>query len=137
MPGADSDATELFVRSVKCTGDVPPALVGSSVTYLGGHAYVFGGRALHNGKLSNDIYACDLQTFKWRRVDAGAPDAQTPAATPTQPAAPGQTGEQQARARMAAMVAPPPARFFHSTTAFRHYLIVFGGMGLDVDPDAP
>ncbi|KAJ2717048.1 hypothetical protein H4R19_000215 [Coemansia spiralis] len=139
MAGAESDMTELFVHSAKCTGDVPPALVGSSATYLGGRAYVFGGRALHSGKLSNDIYACDLQTFKWRRVDSGggAADAQTPAQTPTQPGTPVARTEQQARARAAEMVAPPPARFFHSATAFRHYLIVFGGMGLDVDPDAP
>ncbi|KAJ2785519.1 hypothetical protein H4R18_000464 [Coemansia javaensis] len=119
MPGAEHDLTELFVRSFKCTGDVPPALVGSSVTYLRGHAYVFGGRALHSARLSNDIYACDLQTYQWRRIGAG--DER-----------PGTAG-----ARPPGAAPPPPPRFFHSATAFRQYLVVFGGMGLDVDPDAP
>ncbi|KAJ2470556.1 hypothetical protein GGI02_002851 [Coemansia sp. RSA 2322] len=101
MAGPENDLTELFIRNFKCTGDVPPALVGSSATYVGGHAYVFGGRALHSGKLSSDMYVCDLGTFAWRRVNAG--------------------GQQ------------PAARFFHSATAFRQFLVVFGGMGLDGD----
>ncbi|KAJ2449864.1 hypothetical protein EV183_004650 [Coemansia sp. RSA 2336] len=113
MPAVENDLTELFVRSFKCTGDVPPALVGSSVTYLDGRAYVFGGRALHSGKLSNDVYVCDLRAYQWRRIEA--PEAASP------PDA----------------VAAPSPRFFHSTTAFKHYLVVFGGMGLDTDPDAP
>ncbi|KAJ2157748.1 hypothetical protein GGF46_004281 [Coemansia sp. RSA 552] len=105
MPPAENDLTELFIRSFKCTGEVPPALVGSSLAYLNGSAYVFGGRALHSGKLSNDIYACDLRSYQWRRIEPGEE-------------------------------APAP-RFFHSATAFRHYLIVFGGMGLDADPETP
>ncbi|KAJ2786669.1 hypothetical protein GGI15_001343 [Coemansia interrupta] len=110
MPAADNDLTELFIRSFKCTGDVPPALVGSSVAYLDGKAYVFGGRALHSGKLSNDTYVCELRNFAWRRIDteAGSNDNS---------------------------VAPPSPRFFHSCTAFKHYLIVFGGMGLDAEAD--
>ncbi|KAJ1738779.1 hypothetical protein LPJ68_005268 [Coemansia sp. RSA 1086] len=113
MPAVENDLTELFVRSFKCTGDVPPALVGSSVTYLGGQAYVFGGRALHSGKLSNDVYVCDLRAYQWRRIEASE------AASPPD------------------AVAAPSPRFFHSATAFKHYLVVFGGMGLDTDPDAP
>ncbi|KAJ2754404.1 hypothetical protein H4S06_003587 [Coemansia sp. BCRC 34490] len=34
-----------------------------------------------------------------------------------------------------AAAAPPAPRFFHSATAFKHYLIVYGGMGLDSDGD--
>ncbi|KAJ1735795.1 hypothetical protein LPJ61_000344, partial [Coemansia biformis] len=148
MSGTEGDLTELFVRGFKCTGDVPPALVGSSVTYLSGQAYVFGGRALHSGKLSNDIYTCDLQTYKWRCLEAVSsaqppaqqPPAQQPSEQPVeQPQHPGHqpTQKPQPRAERSDMAPPPPARFFHSATAFRHYLIVFGGMGLDVDPDAP
>ncbi|KAJ2417351.1 hypothetical protein GGI10_000277 [Coemansia sp. RSA 2530] len=104
MPTTENDLTELFIRSFKCSGDVPPALVGSSVTYLNGHAYVFGGRALHSGKLSNDIYICAFENFVWRRLDL----------------------ENNL----------PSARFFHSATAYQHYLVVFGGMGLDGDDAA-
>ncbi|KAJ2128384.1 hypothetical protein GGH17_004429, partial [Coemansia sp. RSA 788] len=111
MPAGEGDLTELFIRSFKCTGDVPPALVGSSVTYLDGYAYVFGGRALHSGKLSNDMYACDLRTYNWRRIDVGTAEIE------------------------GAIDAPSP-RFFHSCTAFKHYMVVFGGMGLDTDGDA-
>ncbi|KAI9502015.1 hypothetical protein BX070DRAFT_193794, partial [Coemansia spiralis] len=118
MPAAENDLTELYIRSFKCTGDVPPALVGSSVTYLDGQAYVFGGRTLHTGKLSNDIYICDLRTFQWRRLNSTEPRNQPPAADTKNHA-----------------IASPSPRFFHSTTSFKHYLIVFGGMGLDVDND--
>ncbi|KAJ2754689.1 hypothetical protein GGI19_002216 [Coemansia pectinata] len=105
MPTTENDLTELFIRSFKCSGDVPPALVGSSATYLNGRAYVFGGRALHSGKLSNDIYICDFENFSWRRLELD-------------------DNEQ------------PSARFFHSATAYKHFLVVFGGMGLDGDDAA-
>ncbi|KAJ2101259.1 hypothetical protein GGI09_001853 [Coemansia sp. S100] len=105
MPTTENDLTELFIRSFKCSGDVPPALVGSSATYLNGRAYVFGGRALHSGKLSNDIYICDFENFVWRRLELD--DADTPS-----------------------------ARFFHSATAYKDFLVVFGGMGLDGDDTA-
>lgn len=98
---AESDLTELFIRSYKCTGTVPPPLIGSSVTYLNGQAYVFGGRILQggSGKLSSDIYICDLRTFVWRQVKSSE--------------------------------GGPAPRFFHSATGFQDYLVVFGGMGLD------
>ncbi|KAJ2745675.1 hypothetical protein GGI20_002000 [Coemansia sp. BCRC 34301] len=115
MPAAENDLTELFIRSFKCSGDVPPALVGSSATYLGGRAYVFGGRALHSGKLSNDIYICDLEHFVWRRLELAS------------------TSENEDDE---GVVVQPSARFFHSATAYRHYLVVFGGMGLDGDDSA-
>ncbi|ORX70634.1 galactose oxidase [Linderina pennispora] len=99
MPSTELDASELFIRGHKCTGDVPPALVGSSLTYLDGKAYVFGGRSLHTGQLSSDLFVCDLGTFAWRRLA-------------------GTSGTS------------PAARFFHSATAFRQFIIVFGGMGL-------
>ncbi|KAJ2359504.1 hypothetical protein IWW50_000117 [Coemansia erecta] len=118
MPGGENDLTELFIRSFKCTGDVPPALVGSSVTYLDGYAYVFGGRALHSGKLLNDMYACDLRSYHWRRIDIS-------------------DGADDRKSTTQGVVGPPAPRFFHSATAFRQYLVVFGGMGLDSDPEAP
>ncbi|KAJ2219666.1 hypothetical protein IWW45_009285, partial [Coemansia sp. RSA 485] len=123
MPAADNDLTELFIRSFKCTGDVPPALVGSSVTYLDGKAYVFGGRALHSGKLSNDIYICELRNFVWRRIEACNNSSIASSSSNNN------TASDEAAAD------PPSPRFFHSCTAFKHYLIVFGGMGLDADGD--
>ncbi|KAJ2610340.1 hypothetical protein H4S08_003654 [Coemansia sp. RSA 1365] len=124
MPATESDLTELFIRSFKCTGDVPPALVGSSVTYLNGYAYVFGGRALHSGKLSNDMFACNLREYHWRRIETSE--------APVQPQNDVESNNKQPEVSLA-----PSPRFFHSATAFQHYLIVFGGMGLDTDPDAP
>ncbi|KAJ1987170.1 hypothetical protein GGI25_006001 [Coemansia spiralis] len=137
MPAAENDLTELYIRSFKCTGDVPPALVGSSVTYLDGQAYVFGGRTLHTGKLSNDIYICDLRTFQWRRLNSTEP-RKSPLGTS---AAYSSTQHQEHGGQPPAAdtknhaIASPSPRFFHSTTSFKHYLIVFGGMGLDVDND--
>ncbi|KAJ1811378.1 hypothetical protein LPJ75_004118, partial [Coemansia sp. RSA 2598] len=137
MPAADNDLTELFIRSFKCTGDVPPALVGSSVTYLDGKAYVFGGRALHSGKLSNDIYVCELRNFVWRRIEA---DSGSGSANPNASGGGSGSGNSNNDGSTGiadeAMTAPPSPRFFHSCTAFKHYLIVFGGMGLDADADA-
>ncbi|KAJ2724475.1 hypothetical protein GGI07_001906 [Coemansia sp. Benny D115] len=126
MPAAENDLTELFIRSYKCTGDVPPALVGSSVTYLAGRAYVFGGRALHSGKLSNDIYVCELRSFVWRRIEFNDNSA---ASTPRVPGLP------PASHAVPHQCPPPSPRFFHSSTAFKQYLVVFGGMGLDSDTD--
>ncbi|KAJ1902070.1 hypothetical protein LPJ66_000319 [Kickxella alabastrina] len=120
MPTAENDLTELFIKSFKCTGDVPPALVGSSVTYLDGQAYVFGGRALHSGKLSNDMYMCDLRSFLWRRIDVA-----------DEPTIPAEDSDSAATLQCAL----PAPRFFHSVTAFKHYLVVFGGMGLDSDAE--
>ncbi|KAI7835193.1 hypothetical protein BX661DRAFT_139347, partial [Kickxella alabastrina] len=121
MATAENDLTELFIKSFKCTGDVPPALVGSSVTYLDGQAYVFGGRALHSGKLSNDMYMCDLRSFLWRRIDAA-----------NEPTIPAEDSDGAATFQCAL----PAPRFFHSVTAFKHYLVVFGGMGLDSDAES-
>ncbi|KAJ2086466.1 hypothetical protein IW140_005613 [Coemansia sp. RSA 1813] len=154
MPAAENDLTELYIRSFKCTGDVPPALVGSSLTYLEGNAYVFGGRALHTGKLSNDIYICDLKSHQWRRINtsqkqqlnSGAmADSQTNTSAQQQQQQQKQQQQQQEEATsnsqpvspLAMPTSVPPApRFFHSATAFKHYMIVYGGMGLDVDNDA-
>ncbi|KAJ2551350.1 hypothetical protein EV175_003725 [Coemansia sp. RSA 1933] len=133
MPAAENDLTELYIRSFKCTGDVPPALVGSSLTYLEGNAYVFGGRALHTGKLSNDIYICDLKSYQWRRINTSQ-KSQTDLSAHQQVAS---SGDSQTDAPPTMPTAAPPApRFFHSATAFKHYMIVYGGMGLDIDGEA-
>ncbi|KAJ2605176.1 hypothetical protein EV177_006214, partial [Coemansia sp. RSA 1804] len=136
MPAAENDLTELYIRSFKCTGDVPPALVGSSVTYLDGHAYVFGGRTLHTGKLSNDIYTCDLRNYQWRRIDTAQTQQQTGKSdAKTSPLIQQQQQSPSGMQPTTAAAAPPAPRFFHSATAFKHYLIVYGGMGLDSDGD--
>ncbi|KAJ1905034.1 hypothetical protein LPJ81_002149 [Coemansia sp. IMI 209127] len=135
MPAAENDLTELYIRSFKCTGDVPPALVGSSLTYLDGNAYVFGGRALHTGKLSNDIYICDLKSYQWRRINTSQKQ-QTDASSPHQKQQPSSSDSQPDSPLAMPTAAPPAPRFFHSATAFKHYMIVYGGMGLDIDGDA-
>ncbi|KAJ1675130.1 hypothetical protein EV182_001876, partial [Spiromyces aspiralis] len=47
--------TSLFINTVECSGDVPPPLIGSSLTYLNGKAYLFGGRTISSGALSSQI----------------------------------------------------------------------------------
>jgi Kelch motif/BTB/POZ domain len=82
------------------SGDIPPPLVGASVTVLNGHAYVFAGRLVSSRKMTNSLYILDLQTLQWTR-HIPTPDNER-AANP---------------------------RYFHSAEAYQNQIIFFGGMG--------
>lgn len=81
-------------------GDIPPPLVGASVTVLNGHAYVFAGRLVSSRKMTNSLYILDLNTLEWSR-HIPTPDSEA-AANP---------------------------RYFHSAEAYQNQIIFFGGMG--------
>ncbi|KAH8549763.1 hypothetical protein BGW37DRAFT_534969 [Umbelopsis sp. PMI_123] len=82
------------------SGDIPPPLVGASVTVLNGHAYVFAGRLVSSRKMTNSLYILDLKTLQWTR-HIPPPDSERPA----------------------------NPRYFHSAEAYHNQIIFFGGMG--------
>ncbi|KAI9289567.1 hypothetical protein BC943DRAFT_314653 [Umbelopsis sp. AD052] len=82
------------------SGDIPPPLVGASVTVLDGHAYVFAGRLVSSRKMTNSLYILDLKTLEWTR-HIPTPDNEK-AASP---------------------------RYFHSAEAYQNQIVFFGGMG--------
>ncbi|OAD66056.1 hypothetical protein PHYBLDRAFT_128711, partial [Phycomyces blakesleeanus NRRL 1555(-)] len=83
------------------TGDIPPALVGASTTFVNNAVYVFGGRLATNHQITNHLYILNLNTYVWTRHFA-APDS----------------------------AHPPQPRHFHSMSVHKNqYLVLFGGMG--------
>lgn len=89
-----------FTTETKPTqGDVPPPLVGATVTSVGDKLYLFGGRMTSTRQMTNHLYILDLVSLCWTRHIA-EPDSP----------------------------APPQPRYFHSTNLYGKYLVVFGGM---------
>ncbi|ORX58172.1 galactose oxidase [Hesseltinella vesiculosa] len=87
------------VRSSK--GEVPPPLVGPSITVAGDQIFVFGGRLVSNRKMTNQLYVMDVHTQTWTRY-IPSPDSDK----------------------------PPSPRYFHSANVYKkNALIIFGGMG--------
>ncbi|CAO3642438.1 unnamed protein product [Cunninghamella blakesleeana] len=78
------------------TGEVPPPLVGASITNVGNHVYVFGGKKTTTTtkdpikKMTNNMYILNLETLEWQQ-HISSPDSEK----------------------------PPSPRYFHSATAFR------------------
>ncbi|KAI0036523.1 galactose oxidase [Vararia minispora EC-137] len=87
------------------TGDVPPKLVGASTTVVGNKVYVYGGRLVTERRMVTDMWAFDLNTLVWKRMDQLADDEL------------------------------PVSRYFHSADLWDHYLVVFGGMGINSDAE--
>ncbi|CAO1632407.1 unnamed protein product [Parajaminaea phylloscopi] len=124
--------SSLAVRWSACRGDVPPPLVGASTAVVSRSSqeehhhtvgqdaaptdklYLFGGRLVSSRKMTNDMYALDLETLVWEKIDMLAGEAD-------------QGAEQQAR---------PEPRYFHSCDVWNGKLIMFGGMGHDPRNDA-
>ncbi|CAG8589286.1 160_t:CDS:2, partial [Paraglomus occultum] len=50
------------------TGDIPPPLVGASMTVIGTKLYLFAGRLVSSRKMTNDLYILDLETFIWTKI---------------------------------------------------------------------
>ncbi|CAO3689421.1 unnamed protein product [Rhizopus stolonifer] len=98
-PGPKQSISDLTTQKKTTHGDVPPALVGASTTMIDNHLYVFGGRVASTRQMTNHMYTLHLPTLSWVRHIA-SPDS----------------------------AAPPSPRYFHSATAYKHYLVVFGGM---------
>lgn len=103
MVGALS-VTDLSTLIKKTKGQVPPSLVGCSITNVGDKIYVFGGRLATTKQMTNHLYIMDLRTLVWHR-HIGSPDS----------------------------AHPPCARYFHSATVYRHFIVYFGGMNYGAD----
>ncbi|CAO3593261.1 unnamed protein product [Absidia cylindrospora] len=86
------------IRSSK--GEVPPPLVGPSVTMAGDQLFVFGGRLVSTRKMTNQLFVMDVNTQTWIR-HIPSPDSDK----------------------------PPTPRYFHSASVYKRSLIIFGGMG--------
>ncbi|KAF8195477.1 galactose oxidase [Pholiota molesta] len=91
----------------KTTGDVPAKLVGASTTVVGSKMYLFGGRLVTERRMVSDLYAFDLETFVWERLQSFPEDD------------------------------IPRARYFHSADAWNGHLVVFGGMSNQPDSINP
>ncbi|KAI8365372.1 uncharacterized protein BYT42DRAFT_505692 [Radiomyces spectabilis] len=81
-------------------GEVPPPLVGASVTVVDDLVFVFAGRLVSSRKMTNHIYVLDLKTLTWTR-HIPSPDSDK----------------------------PPKPRYFHSASVYKKKIIIFGGMG--------
>ncbi|ORX45126.1 galactose oxidase, partial [Hesseltinella vesiculosa] len=81
-------------------GDIPPPLVGSSISVVGDQVFVFAGRLVTSRKMTNHLYVLDLKSLVWSR-HIPPPDSEK---------------------------APKP-RYFHSVNVYGRLLVVFGGMG--------
>ncbi|KAF7723216.1 hypothetical protein EC973_002291 [Apophysomyces ossiformis] len=90
---------DLTMETRPTTGEIPPALVGSSTTVVGDQLFVFGGRLAKSRKMINHLYILNLTTLTWSRHIA-PPDS----------------------------ASPPQPRYFHSVNVYKHYLVIFGGM---------
>ncbi|GAA6020559.1 hypothetical protein JCM10207_008668 [Rhodosporidiobolus poonsookiae] len=58
----------------KTRGDVPPALVGASVTLVGDSLYVFGGRPVDERGMVSSLYSLDLRNLLWTLHSASSSD---------------------------------------------------------------
>ncbi|KAI7869333.1 hypothetical protein BDF14DRAFT_1951152 [Spinellus fusiger] len=82
------------------SGQVPPPLVGASVSVVGDYVFVFGGRLVTSRKMTNHMYVLDMATLTWTR-HIPPPDSER----------------------------PPHPRYFHSASVHGNTIVVFGGMG--------
>ncbi|PWN94156.1 hypothetical protein FA10DRAFT_264725 [Acaromyces ingoldii] len=112
-----------------CEGEVPPPMVGASLTLVdsgphAGQAYLFGGRLASTRKLTNDLYELNLTTLRWRKLFAGseADDAPGPSSPSSSSSSPFASSSKQ-----------PIQRYFHSCDLWKNKLVVFGGMGFHKD----
>ncbi|KAG0350392.1 hypothetical protein BG005_010100 [Podila minutissima] len=116
-PGLQS-ISDLTTTSRITTGDIPPPLVGATMTIVDDKLYLFGGRLIQNRLMTNALYILSLSEFHWRNV------SEIVNVAPTKPAVgdPGAEDENE-------MAAPPTERYFHSANAYKNSIVFFGGMG--------
>ncbi|KAI8328894.1 hypothetical protein BC941DRAFT_463863 [Chlamydoabsidia padenii] len=92
------------IRSSK--GEVPPPLVGPSVTMAGDQLFVFGGRLVSTRKMTNQLFVMDINTHVWTR-HIPSPDSDK----------------------------PPSPRYFHSASVYKRSLNNNNSNGLCVVED--
>ncbi|KAF9177717.1 hypothetical protein BGZ51_008449 [Haplosporangium sp. Z 767] len=116
-PGLQS-ISDLTTTSRITTGDIPPPLVGATMTIVDDKLYLFGGRLIQNRQMTNNLYILHLEEFRWENV------SEIVNVAPAKPAVgdPGAEDENE-------MSAPPAERYFHSANAYKNMIVFFGGMG--------
>ncbi|KAF9020988.1 hypothetical protein BGZ52_002102 [Haplosporangium bisporale] len=122
-PGLQS-ISDLTTTSRITTGDIPPPLVGATMTIVDDKLYLFGGRLIQNRLMTNSLYILNLSEFHWRNVSEIVNVAPVESAIGD----PGAEDENE-------MAAPPTERYFHSANAYKNSIVFFGGMG--PTPNAP
>ncbi|KAJ7708302.1 hypothetical protein B0H17DRAFT_917185 [Mycena rosella] len=93
--------SEMVVHYRETIGDVPPRLIGASITLGGQKLYLFGGSlaSASETRLLSALYAFDLELLKWERIKPAPEDS------------------------------VPNARYFHTADMWNNHLVVFGGLG--------
>ncbi|KAK3846173.1 MAG: hypothetical protein J3R72DRAFT_363681, partial [Linnemannia gamsii] len=104
-PGLQS-ISDLTTTSRITTGDIPPPLVGATMTIVDDKLYLFGGRLIQSRLMTNALYILHLEEFRWENV------SEIVNVLPPQAAS-----------------APPAERYFHSANAYKNMIVFFGGMG--------
>ncbi|KAF9572361.1 hypothetical protein EC968_010014 [Mortierella alpina] len=116
-PGLQS-ISDLTTTSRITTGDIPPPLVGATMTIVDDKLYLFGGRLIQNRQMTNSLYILHLEDFHWENVSD---------IVNVQPAKPA-VGDPGAEDEIE-MSSPPAERYFHSANAYKNMIVFFGGMG--------
>ncbi|GAA6063862.1 hypothetical protein JCM10212_003553 [Sporobolomyces blumeae] len=123
-----ADFADLTSTLRKTRGDIPPPLVGSSVTLVSDAVYVFGGRPVESRSMVSTLFCLDLRTLVWSRI----PPALAASSNPRPPT--------DSLPYLASPTAPPTdgpsARYFHSAEAWGDKLVVFGGQSYVSDDKA-
>ncbi|PWN41253.1 hypothetical protein IE81DRAFT_182265 [Ceraceosorus guamensis] len=120
-----------------CRGELPPPLVGASVTLVdsgpgsgeAGKVYLFGGRLVSTRRMVNTLYELDLSTLQWSSIE-GFGRTGTLNGHGSESSAPqaGPSSSPELATSSSSGRAPQP-RYFHSTDLWEDRLVVFGGMG--------
>ncbi|KAF8932024.1 hypothetical protein BGZ52_011181 [Haplosporangium bisporale] len=116
-PGLQS-ISDLTTTSRITTGDIPPPLVGATMTIVDDKLYLFGGRLIQTRQMTNSLYILHLSEFRWENV------TEVVNVVPTKPS----IGDPGAEDEME-VSAPPAERYFHSANAYKNSIVYFGGMG--------
>ncbi|KAG0349264.1 hypothetical protein BG004_000044 [Podila humilis] len=116
-PGLQS-ISDLTTTSRITTGDIPPPLVGATMTIVDDKLYLFGGRLIQTRQMTNTLYILHLSEFRWENVTELV---NILPATPT-------IGDPGAEDEIE-MSTPPAERYFHSANPYKNMIVFFGGMG--------
>ncbi|KAF9927836.1 hypothetical protein FBU30_002839 [Linnemannia zychae] len=116
-PGLQS-ISDLTTTSRITTGDIPPPLVGATMTIVDDKLYLFGGRLIQSRMMTNSLYILHLEEFRWENVSEIVNVLPPKAAV-------GDPGAEDENEKSA----PPAERYFHSANAYKNMIVFFGGMG--------
>ncbi|KAF9898576.1 hypothetical protein BX616_003855 [Lobosporangium transversale] len=115
-PGLQS-ISDLTTTSHITTGDIPPPMVGATMTIVDNRLFLFGGRLIQTRQMTNSLYILNLEDFHWQNV------SETVNVAPTRAIGdPGAEDENE-------QGHPPTERYFHTANPYKNTIVFFGGMG--------